>query len=66
MIYLLPFFLPGFADLHTGDDVRKGSLGSVYPVRDFFQIDPELVSPLAQRRSGGMGGGKAGASGRSG
>ena len=27
VIYLLPFFLPGFADLHTGDDVRKGSLG---------------------------------------
>ena len=47
MIYLLPFFLPAFADLHTGDDVPKGSLGSVYAVRDFFQIDPELVSPLA-------------------
>jgi hypothetical protein len=47
VIYLLPFFRPGFADLHTGDDVRKGSLGSVYAVRDFFQIDPELVSPLA-------------------
>ena len=24
----------------------KGSLDSVYAVRDFFQIDPELVSPL--------------------
>ena len=47
VIYLLPFFRPGFVDLHTGDEVRKGSLGSVYAVRDFFQIDPELVSPLA-------------------
>ena len=47
MIYLLPFFLSGFADLHTGDDVPKGSLGSVFAVRDFFQIDPELVSPRA-------------------
>ena len=47
IIYLLPFFLSGFADLHTGDDVPKGSLGSVYAVRDFFQIDPELVSPRA-------------------
>lgn len=48
VIYLLTFFRPGFVDLHIiGDDVRKGSLGSVYAVRDFFQIDPELVSPLA-------------------
>ena len=47
VIYLLPFFRPGFVDLHTGDEVCKGSLGSVYAVRDFFQIDPELVSPLA-------------------
>lgn len=45
VIYLLPFFRPGFADLHTGADVRKGSLGSVYAVQDFFQIDPALISP---------------------
>ena len=48
VIYLLPFFRPGFADLHTGEDVRKGTLGSVYAVRDFFQIDPELVSPAEE------------------
>jgi hypothetical protein len=45
VIYLLPFFRPGFLDLHTGEDVRKGSLGSVYAVRDFYQIDPGLISP---------------------
>lgn len=48
VIYLLPFFRPGFADLHTGEDVRKGTLGSVYAVQDFFQIDPALVSPAAE------------------
>ena len=48
MVYLLPFFKPGFMDLHSGEDVRKGALGSVYAVQDFFQIDPELVSPLAE------------------
>lgn len=47
VVYMLPFFRPGFMDLQTGEDVRKGSLGSVYAVYDFFQIDPELVSPLA-------------------
>ncbi len=46
VIYLLPFYLPGFADSHTGQDVRKGALGSVYAVRDFFQIDPQLITPL--------------------
>lgn len=45
VIYLLPFFEPGFGDLFTGEDVRKGLLGSVYAVRDFFRIDPHLVSP---------------------
>ena len=45
VIYLLPFFRPGFLDLHTGEDVRKGNLGSVYAVRDFYQIDPDLISP---------------------
>ena len=45
VIYLLPFFRPGFLDLHTGEDVRKGRLGSVYAVRDFYQIDPDLISP---------------------
>ena len=48
VIYLLPFFRPGFADLHTGEDVRKGTLGSVYAVQDFFQVDPELVSPTEE------------------
>ncbi|MYC73601.1 MAG: hypothetical protein F4X17_23110 [Gemmatimonadetes bacterium] len=48
VIYLLPFFRPGFADLHTGADVRKGALGSVYAAQDFFQIDPELVSPIEE------------------
>ncbi len=48
VIYLLPFFRPGFADLHTGADVRKGTLGSVYAVQDFFQVDPELVSPTEE------------------
>ncbi len=46
VIYLLPFYLPGFVDSHTGQDVRKGALGSVYAVRDFFQIDPQLITPL--------------------
>lgn len=45
ILYLLPFFKPGFFDLHTGADVRKGSLGSVYAVADFFQVDPALVTP---------------------
>ena len=44
IVYLLPFFKPGFSDLHSGKDVRKGSLGSVYAVIDFFQLDPELIS----------------------
>ena len=48
VIYLLPFFRPGFADLHTGADVRKGALGSVYAVQNFFQVDPELVSPTEE------------------
>jgi glycosidase len=43
VVYLLPFFKPGFYDTHSGEDVRKGNLGSVYAVQDFFQIDPELV-----------------------
>ncbi|MXZ09005.1 MAG: hypothetical protein F4Y79_06110 [Gemmatimonadetes bacterium] len=45
VVYLLPFFEPGFGDLHTGQDVRKGALGSVYAVRDFYRIDPALVTP---------------------
>lgn len=44
VVYLLPFFEPGVGDLHTGEDVRKGELGSVYAVKDFFRIDPDLVS----------------------
>jgi hypothetical protein len=48
VVYLLPFFRPGFTDADTGQDVRKGSLGSVYAVADFYQIDPELVTPPEQ------------------
>jgi glycosidase len=43
VIYLLPFFKPGFGDVHTDKDVRKGQLGSVYAAADFFRLDPELV-----------------------
>ena len=35
VIHLLPFFLPGHFDLHTGEDVRKGELGSVYASKGF-------------------------------
>ncbi len=44
IIYLLPFFEPGTSDIITGGDVRKGTLGSVYAVKDFFRIDPKIVS----------------------
>lgn len=45
VVYLLPFFKPGFFDLYSGADVRKGALGSPYAVADFFQLDPELITP---------------------
>ncbi len=45
VIYLLPFFQPGYTDLHTGEDVRKGNLGSPYAVRDFFVMDADLITP---------------------
>ena len=45
IIYLLPFFMPGTGDIFTGEDVRKGALGSIYAVKSFFRIDPELVAP---------------------
>ncbi len=48
VVYLLPFFLSGFTDKDTGQDVRKGSLGSVYAVADFYQIDPGLVTSPEQ------------------
>ena len=48
VLYLLPFFKPGFHDLHTGADVRKGNLGSPYAVADFFTIDEELATPPEQ------------------
>ena len=50
VVYLLPFFKPGFADLHSGEDVRKGSLGSVYSIADFFLLDPDLVTPPEENR----------------
>ncbi len=43
VVYLLPFFEPGFKDLISGEDVRKGALGSVYAVKNFFRIDPALI-----------------------
>jgi len=45
ILYLLPFFEPGTGDAITGRDVRKGELGSIYAVKDFFRIDPELCTP---------------------
>lgn len=45
VVYLLPFFKTGTMDIHTGEDVRKGDLGSPYAVQDFFQLDPSLVTP---------------------
>ena len=48
VIYLLPFFRPGCGDLHTGEDVRKGDLGSPYAVADFYALDPDLVPDPAQ------------------
>jgi hypothetical protein len=45
VIYLLPFFTSGHFDAHTKEDVRKGLLGSVYAPKNFFEIDPDLISP---------------------
>ena len=44
MISFAAILPAGFADSHTGQDVRKGALGR-YAVRD-FQIDPQLITPL--------------------
>jgi hypothetical protein len=54
IIYLLPFFRPGLNDLHTGEDVRKGRLGSVYAVADFYELDPELVTPPEEADLAGL------------
>ena len=54
IVYLLPFFLPGCGDLHSGKDVRKGTLGSVYAVKDFFAIDPALVTPPEEADLAGL------------
>lgn len=54
VIYLLPFFKPGFSDLHSGADVRKGALGSPYAVADFYQLDPELVTPPEEADLGAL------------
>jgi hypothetical protein len=43
-LYLLPFFEPGASDLITGEDVKKGELGSIYSVKDFYRIDPAICS----------------------
>lgn len=45
VLYILPFFEPGTGDILTGEDVRKGELGSIYAVKDFFRIDPAIVTP---------------------
>lgn len=45
VIYVLPFFETGVMDIDTGADVRKGTLGSIYAVKDFFKIAPEIVTP---------------------
>jgi len=45
VLYLLPFFEPGTGDALTGQDVRKGELGSVYAVKDFYRLSPEICSP---------------------
>lgn len=42
ILYLLPFFEPGTGDILEGGDVRKGTLGSVYAIKDFFRIDPAI------------------------
>ncbi len=44
IIYLLPVFLPGTGDIITGEDVRKGELGSIYAVKDFYKLDPAICS----------------------
>lgn len=46
ILYLLPFFEPGTGDILEGGDVRKGTLGSVYAIKDFFRIDPAICTPL--------------------
>ncbi|MFA6449801.1 MAG: alpha-amylase family glycosyl hydrolase [bacterium] len=43
-LYLLPIFEPGVGDIITGKDVRKGELGSIYAVKDFFRLDPAICS----------------------
>jgi len=45
VLYLLPIFEPGTKDILTGEDVRKGELGSIYAVKDFFRLDPDLATP---------------------
>ncbi|HOX27901.1 MAG TPA: alpha-amylase family glycosyl hydrolase, partial [bacterium] len=44
VLYMLPFFEPGTGDILTGEDVRKGELGSIYAVKDFYRLDPALCS----------------------
>lgn len=46
IIYLLPFFETGTGDIFTGEDVRKGELGSVYAVKDFYRIDPAYAGDI--------------------
>lgn len=48
ILYLLPFFEPGTGDILEGGDVRKGTLGSVYAIKDFFRIDPAICTPLRE------------------
>jgi hypothetical protein len=54
VLYLLPIFEPGTGDILTGEDCRKGTLGSIYAVKDFFRIDPALVTPPRQADLAGL------------
>ena len=58
VIYLLPFFRRVLQTCTPARNVRKGTLGSVYAVQDFFQVDPELVSPAEEVDWGVAGGGR--------
>ncbi|NKB66619.1 MAG: hypothetical protein GKR89_06125 [Candidatus Latescibacteria bacterium] len=47
VVHLLPFCQPGFTDAASGQDVRKGTLGSVYAIADFYAIDTALIAPFS-------------------
>ncbi|HOY63764.1 MAG TPA: hypothetical protein PK745_11370 [bacterium] len=49
IIYLLPIFETGTGDIFTGEDVRKGELGSVYAVKDFYRLDPAYAGDTREK-----------------